>query len=53
VLQGLLHRFVETTLGGSLAPVVAYLARSGRLTAAERAELQQLVDQLKAEEDPR
>src|SRR5262245_54227553 len=53
VLQGLVHRFVETTLGGSLAPVVAYLSTGRRLSDQELSELEQLVEELKAErEDP-
>ncbi len=47
VLQGQVQRFVETTLRGSLAPVVAYLARSRKLSDAELADLEQLVDELK------
>lgn len=47
VLQGLLHRFIEETLGGSLAPVVTYLNRTRRLTPAELAELRQLVEELR------
>ncbi|MCC2667830.1 MAG: methicillin resistance protein [Armatimonadetes bacterium] len=50
LLQGLLHRFVETTLGGSLAPVVAYLSNNRQLSPAELDELRQLVDALKAAE---
>jgi predicted transcriptional regulator len=48
VLQGLVHRFVETTLGGSLSPVIAYLVRTRRLSEAELAELQQLVQEMEA-----
>jgi predicted transcriptional regulator len=50
VQQGLLHRFVETTLDGSLAPVVTYLTRSGRLSGEELAELQRLIETMKAQE---
>src|SRR4051812_34301368 len=51
VLQGLVHRFVETTLGGSVAPVVAYLSHTRRLTQPELAELQRLADDLKRREE--
>ena len=36
--------FVEGTLGGSLAPFVAYLAESERLSEPERRELEALLD---------
>ena len=49
VLQGLLHRFVQTSLGGSLAPVVAYLTRAQRLTPEELQELRLMVESMKAE----
>ena len=49
LLQGLVGHFVETILGGSVSPVVAYLARTRRLTEAELRELQQLVDELRRE----
>jgi predicted transcriptional regulator len=48
VLVGLLQRFVETTLGGSLSPVVAYLARAEQLSERDVEELQRLVDGIKA-----
>jgi predicted transcriptional regulator len=48
VLQGLVRQFVEKTLGGSLSPVVAYLARTRGLSDAELAELQALVKELRA-----
>ena len=51
VLQGMVHRFVETTLSGSLAPVVQYLANSRRLSPSELEELQQLVQELRAQSE--
>src|SRR4051794_13800950 len=51
VLEGLVHRFVETTLGGSLAPVVAYLARTRRLSETDMAELSRLVEELRKREE--
>lgn len=53
VLQGQVSRFVETTLHGSLAPVVAYLSRSRRLSDEEVAELDRLVEELKREQEDR
>lgn len=53
VLQGQVSRFVETTLRGSLAPVVAYLARSRQLSDAEVADLERLVAELKREQEGR
>ena len=47
VVQGLVRRFVEKTLAGSLSPLVAYLGHSRQLSEAELAELQRLVDALK------
>ena len=47
VLRGLVQEFVRSTLRGSLAPVVAYLAQSRALTEAEVEELERLVAELK------
>ena len=46
LLSGLVHRFVENTLGGSVSPFVAYLADNPRLTSAEIEELQRLLTEL-------
>jgi predicted transcriptional regulator len=51
VIQGLVRRFVEKTLAGSLSPLVAYLGQSRQLSAEELAELQRLVDALKERKD--
>ena len=48
LLQGLVRDFVEKTLAGSISPVVAYLAHSRRLSDAELAELQKIVDELRS-----
>ncbi len=40
------HSFVERTLGGSIAPFVAYLSERPRLSAEEIAELEALVARL-------
>src|SRR5262245_17697673 len=47
VLHGLVGVFVEKTLGGSVSPVVAYLAKTRDLTDEELAELYQLVEELR------
>ncbi|MBB6050105.1 BlaI/MecI/CopY family transcriptional regulator [Armatimonas rosea] len=48
VLSGLVERFVENTLAGSLSPFVAYFARRKPLSAEEVAQLRSLVDTLEA-----
>ena len=48
LLHSLVGSFVEKTLGGSVSPVVAYLARTRKLTDEELAELRALVDELKS-----
>jgi predicted transcriptional regulator len=46
--RGLVKRFVETTLGGSLSPFVAYLMEKPDLEPAELRRLEQMVRQLKS-----
>ncbi len=46
VMRGLIQDFVEKTLSGSVAPFVAYLAESGKLSHQEIEELRRLVDRL-------
>ena len=53
VLHGLIGSFVEKTLGGSVSPVVAYLARTRELTDEELADLRQLVDELRTGREKR
>ncbi len=49
--RGLVHRFVEKTLGGSLSPFVAYLVeKPDELTAEEVHRLQKLVRELEPRE---
>lgn len=43
VVQGLVRRFVEQTLAGSVSPLVAFLGQSRQLSNEELAELQQLI----------
>jgi predicted transcriptional regulator len=49
LMQRLVGQFVEKTLGGSVSPVVAYLVQTRRLTDAEVAALQRLVEELQEE----
>jgi predicted transcriptional regulator len=51
VVQGLVRQFVEKTLAGSVSPLVAYLTQSRGLSDAELAELQRLVEELRAERE--
>lgn len=46
VLRGVVEGFVERTLGGSITPVVAYLAESAHLSDDELAELEAIVERL-------
>jgi predicted transcriptional regulator len=47
VHQGLVRQFVEKTLGGSVSPVVAYLAGIQEISDADLAELERLAERLK------
>ena len=47
VLTGVVGRFVENALGGSLSPFVAYLSGRERITEEELRDLERLVDRLK------
>jgi predicted transcriptional regulator len=49
LFEGLVDDFVDTVLGGSVTPLVAYLSRKIEVDDAQLAELRRLVDQL--EED--
>ena len=51
VEQGLIERFVENTLGGSVAPFVAYLTKGRKLSEEEAAELRKLAKELDRMED--
>jgi predicted transcriptional regulator len=50
VMQGIVKNFVERTLGGSLQPFIAYLAKSRGLTDDEIEGLNKIVDRLETEE---
>lgn len=55
LLRDLVGDFVDTALGGSLSPFMAYLARDAQLTDAEREELRRILDEHDArssEEEP-
>jgi len=47
LLRGLVRGFVENTLGGSVSPIVAYLADTGQISPSDLAELERLVDELR------
>lgn len=49
IVGGLIHRFVEKTLAGSLLPFAAYFSRSNQLSTEERAELERLIAKLQPE----
>ncbi|HEX4953637.1 MAG TPA: BlaI/MecI/CopY family transcriptional regulator [Thermoanaerobaculia bacterium] len=49
VLRDVVSNFVERTLGGTVAPFVAYLTDSGKISNEELAELEELVSKLQAE----
>lgn len=51
VMRGAVNRFVETTLGGSTAPLVAWMAERRSVSAEELAELEALVARLKAQHE--
>ena len=49
LMQGLVHDFVEKSLGGSLSPFVAYLTEAQGLSERELADLRRLLDTKDAE----
>lgn len=49
LMQGLVHDFVEKSLGGSLSPFVAYLTEAQGLSERELSELRRLLDTKDAE----
>jgi predicted transcriptional regulator len=48
LLQGAIRRFVHGTLGGSVAPFVAYLSESAAVSNEELEDLEELVARLQA-----
>ena len=49
LMQGLVHDFVEKSLGGSLSPFVAYLTEAQGLSERELSDLRRLLDLKDAE----
>lgn len=48
LMSGLVQQFVERTLAGSLVPFVTYFSQQNRLSPAELAELERLVEKLQS-----
>ena len=48
VMASVVHRFIEESLGGSVSPFIAYLAKSRGLSDSELAKLKDLVRDLEA-----
>ena len=46
LLQGLVKKFVDTTLAGSVSPFVAYLSEGGSVSDEDLRQLKQLVEDL-------
>jgi predicted transcriptional regulator len=46
LMRNVVGRFVQRALGGSVSPLVAFLAENPKLTDAEIAELRRLVDEI-------
>ncbi len=51
LMKGIVEEFVEKTLGGSLAPFVAYLSDAKNLDPKELADLNALVEDLQKSEE--
>jgi predicted transcriptional regulator len=51
VLSGVVGRFVENALGGSLSPFVAYLSGRERITEEELRDLERVVDRLRKKKE--
>jgi len=50
LMGGLVEKFVEKTLAGSLVPLVTYFSKQNKLSEAELSELERLVGKLQGEE---
>ncbi len=50
LMASVVQRFVEESLGGSVSPFIAYLAKSGKLSDSETARLEDLVRDLENRE---
>jgi predicted transcriptional regulator len=53
MLESLVDDFVQTMLGGSVSPLVAYLTRKGTVDAKRAEELRKLVEDLEEPKDDR
>jgi predicted transcriptional regulator len=51
LFEGLVDDFVETVLGGSVTPLVAYLTKKVEADPSEIAELRRLLDKLEGDKD--
>lgn len=51
VMDGIVRNFVERTLGGSVQPFLAYLAKSGDLSEQEMNQLNEIVERMEKEEN--
>lgn len=51
VLAGVVRRFIDESLGGSVSPLIAYLAESRGLTEPELARLKRLVQDLEQDRE--
>ena len=52
LVPGLIHKFVDTVLGGSPDPLVAYFADSGKLSKADLQTLKSLVEKMSSDKSP-
>jgi len=53
LLKGLVEDFVDSTLGGSVSPLIAYLTEHVQMDQRQLAELQTLVKQLEEQDNGR
>ena len=51
LIEGLVDDFVETVLGGSVAPLVAYLTSKVEVNGDQAAEIRRLLDRLEGDSD--
>jgi predicted transcriptional regulator len=49
LMGGLVQRFIERTLAGSLSPLLAYFAKGQKLSPAEMTQLESLISKLESE----
>ncbi|MCW3099678.1 MAG: transcriptional regulator [Chthonomonadaceae bacterium] len=52
LMGGLVQRFIEKTLAGSLSPLLAYFAKGQKLSAEEMSQLEGLISKLESEKAP-